>query len=76
MDNLLEKLDNKILNDKETLSVLPKNNKKNVDEYIKTIDELRIQYKKLKKQALREIKIRYRKIVKKQVPTFEQVADV
>jgi len=76
MDNLIEKIENNILNEKETLSVMPKNNKKHIDEYLNRIEELRKEYRFYKKEVVKEVKNRYRRIVKKSVkPEVKQLED-
>lgn len=67
MSNILENLNAMISQDTETLSVLPKNSKRNTEEYLKKIAEVRNKYIKLRKQASVEIKERYRIILRKQV---------
>lgn len=67
MDNLLEAINEMILNEKETLSVLPQKSKKDIEEYTKKIQELSVKCKIIKKQIVHEIKSRYKKIVRKNI---------
>lgn len=74
MSNLLENLNLMISADTETLSVLPKKSKKDIEEYIARLDEFKHKYKKLKKSATDEINERYHKIIRKNVKP--EVADI
>src|SRR5574344_180829 len=56
MDNLIEELNKMTSEDQEMLSLLPKNNKNDVDEYLKRIINVRIKYKKIKKEITDELK--------------------
>ena len=62
MDNIIEELNQMISADQEMLSLLPKNNKNDVDEYLKTIAHVRRKYKKIRKEVADEIKVRYHSI--------------
>lgn len=64
MNSVLENVNNMISQDKETLSVLPKNNKKNTIEYLATIEEMSNKYKRIKKRAISEIDSRYNNILR------------
>lgn len=74
MSNLLENLNLMISSDTETLSVLPKKSKKDIAEYLARVEELRHNYKKLKKAATDEINERYHRIIRKSVK--QEVSDI
>lgn len=59
MDRLLEKIET----DKEVLSTMPRNNKKNIAKYILKIQELEEQYKVAEDKIYDEISKRYKKII-------------
>lgn len=59
MDNILEKIE---LN-KEILSTLPTNNKKNLGKYIDKVKELKEEYKEYEEEILEELQKRYDKII-------------
>lgn len=59
----LQKLNSIIDIDKEILSTLPKNNKKNKTAYLNKVNEIKDEFKEIKVNILSEIKIRYNKII-------------
>ena len=59
MDKILEKIES----DKEILSTLPKNNKKNIAQYIENVQNLEKEYKEEQNKVLTEIQKRYDKIL-------------
>lgn len=65
MNNLSEELNEMISADQEMLSLLPKNNKNDIDEYLKSITDIRRKYKKIRKEITDEIKVRYHLIRRK-----------
>lgn len=65
MNNLIEKLNAMISEDQEMLSLLPKNNKNDIDEYLKKVLESRRKYKKIRKEIADEVKVRYHLIRRK-----------
>ncbi len=62
MENIIEKFDNKINIDKEVISVLPRNNKKNKKIYVDKLLELRNEYSDIQRNITNEIKRRSKKI--------------
>lgn len=62
MSSPIEILNEKIDTDKEILAVLPKNTKKNVELYIKKVQEIKINYEKYLGSILAEIQERSNKI--------------
>lgn len=60
----LNKIIEKIECDKEVLSTLPKNNKKNLSKYIEKVSEIKKEYSEYKYSILKEIEKRYNKIIK------------
>ena len=59
MDNILNKIDA----DKEILSTMPRNNKKNIANYIQKVEELQQEYKEVNDEIFSEMEKRYTKIV-------------
>ena len=59
MSKLLEKIEA----DKEILSTMPKNNKKNIAKYIQKVQELKKEYETEKEKTYKEISKNYKKIV-------------
>lgn len=59
MSKLLEKIET----DKEILSTMPKNNKKNIAKYIQKVQELKKEYETEKEKTYKEISKNYKKIV-------------
>ncbi|MGN1326562.1 MAG: hypothetical protein ACI4VQ_00525 [Clostridia bacterium] len=59
MNKLLEKIES----DKEILTTMPKNNKKNIAKYIANVEELKNEYQETKQQIYEEMNKRYEKII-------------
>jgi len=59
--NKIEKINSKIGVDKEILETLPKNNKKNINMYLKRNEEIREEFKEYEEKILNEIKNRFNK---------------
>lgn len=59
MDKILEKIES----DKEILSTLPKNNKKNITKYMEEVKKLETEYQQFQDNILKEIQKRYDKIL-------------
>ena len=59
MSKLLEKIEA----DKEILSTIPKNNKKNIAKYIQKVQELKKEYETEKEKTYKEISKNFKKIV-------------
>lgn len=59
MNKLLEKIES----DKEILSAMPKNNKKNIAKYVQTIKDLKEEYKSAQIEVWDEMQKRYNKII-------------
>lgn len=59
MDKVLEKIEC----DKEVLSTLPRNNKKNVSKYIEEVNKIKDEYIQYEELAIKEIQKRYNKII-------------
>lgn len=59
MNKLLEKIES----DKEVLSTMPKNNKKNIAKYIANVEKLKNEYEEEKQQIFDEMNKRYSKII-------------
>lgn len=59
MNNILEKMDS----DKEVLSTLPKNNKKNYSKYMEEVEKLKKEYSEYQSEIYNELKKRYQKII-------------
>ena len=58
MSKILEKIDM----DKEVLSTMPKNNKKNISKYIQYVQELKQDYGTMADEIYEEMSKRYKKI--------------
>jgi len=59
MNKILEKIET----DKEVLSTMPRNNKKNIAKYIQSIQELQEEYKNVSSEIYNELNKRYKKIL-------------
>lgn len=59
MNKILEKMET----DKEVLSTMPKNNKKNISKYIVQVQELKQEYEEQEKAVYDEMNKRYKKII-------------
>lgn len=59
MEKILEKIDS----DKEVLSTLPKNNKKNITQYVEEVEKLQTEYSEYKTEVFKEMKKRYDEIL-------------
>lgn len=74
--NKLEEIKTKINANKEILELLPKNNKKNINIYLKKIEELQSEFTVLENELLEEIKKRFDNVNKIQpnndIATLEQ----
>ena len=62
MSSPMEILNEKIDTDKEILSVMPKNTKKNTEAYLKKVEEIKVQYENYLKEIELEVKRRANKI--------------
>lgn len=58
MNKILEKIET----DKEVLSTMPQNNKKNIAKYVKYVQELKQGYEQIATDVYEEMKKRYKKI--------------
>lgn len=63
MSDILEKFDQYISTNKEVLSVLPTNTKKNVSKYLEKVDEFLVEAEKINIDIFNAIDERYEKIV-------------
>ena len=76
MSSPIEILNEKIDTDKEILAVLPKNTKKNVESYIKKVQEIKINYEKYLGNIINEIQDRTNKINEiKENPEIKEVEE-
>ena len=74
MSSPIEILNEKIDTDKEILSVMPKNTKKNAELYVKKVTEIKEGYQKYLEEVITEIKRRAHKINSiKESPEIKQV---
>ena len=64
MSEAIEKLQERIEVDKETLGLLPKNNLKNVTKSLEKIEEIKVKYTEIHEEIVNEIKARYQEIDK------------
>ena len=59
MNKILEKIET----DKEVLSTIPRNNKKNIAKYIQALQELQEEYNNVSQEVYDELNKRYKKIL-------------
>ena len=57
MNNIVEEINSMISADTETLSVLPKKTKKDIEEYLSRVEELKRKYKKIRKSKKKKSKL-------------------
>ena len=62
MSSPIEILNEKIDTDKEILSVMPKNTKKNTEAYLKKVEEIKGEYQRYLNDIILEVKRRANKI--------------
>ena len=67
----MNKILDKIEADKEVLSTLPRNNKKNIAKYVEELKKLELEYNENKEAIFNEMKKRYEKIIAKRSKTDE-----
>lgn len=76
MSEAIEKLQERIEADKETLGLLPKNNLKNITKSLEKIDEIREKYNETYREITKEIEARYEEINKVEENTeIEKIED-